>query len=404
MALRLSLAPSGTGPMDGFPTLPVSSGESTPVRLDELLVDLAERSRETRFRVAPNPCVGAAVLSQEVEIGRGFHAEWGGPHAEVHALSSAGSSGLARERWDTVVVTLEPCSSQGKTPACVDALLEAGVRRVVVGAVDPDSRHQGRGIEALREAGVEVELMQVTPLNHFAPHFLRWLQPERVRRPRPWTIAKWAQTRTGQLTPPADVGDGRWISGPDSLAEVHHMRRRCDAIVTGIGTVREDDPRLTVRRPAVTDNPPIRVVLDTELSLSPDARLFAPPAEGECAGEVHVFCRPGASPARHRALEKRGAKVTSVRIGDDGKLSLRQVSRELWNLGARRVLLEAGPTLLDAWFQSALVDQVAGYTGAVNGGRGPSLAQWLEPRRLEDNMWRDVGPDTVLEAFVRPTK
>ena len=182
------------------------------------------------------------------------------------------------------------------------------------------------------------------------------------------------------------------------------MRRRCDAIVTGIGTVREDDPRLTVRRPAVTDHPPIRVVLDTELSLSPDARLFAPPAEGECAGEVHVFCRPGASPARHRALEKRGAKVTSVRIGDDGKLSLRQVSRELWNLGARRVLLEAGPTLLDAWFQSALVDQVAVYTGAVNGGRGPSLAQWLEPRRLEDNMWRDVGPDTVLEAFVRPTK
>ena len=353
--------------------------------------------------MAPNPCVGAAVLSREVEIGRGFHSEWGGPHAEVHALQAAEESGLARELWDTLVVTLEPCSSRGKTPACTEAIAAAGIGRAVCGAVDPDPRHRGRGIEVLRAAGVEVELLTgASPLSAVAPHFLRWVQPERLRRPRPWTIAKWAQTRTGQLTPPADVGDGRWISGPAALGEVHDMRSRVDAIVTGIGTVRADDPRLSVRGPAATGRPTRRVVLDTELSLSPDARLFQAPVAGEVAGEVHVFCRPGASPARHRALEAAGARVSSVRVGDDGRLSLREVATELWNDGVRRLLLEAGPTLLAAWFEGALVDQVAVYTGSINGGRGPSLARWLEPRRLADNLWREVGADTVLEAFVRP--
>ncbi len=380
-------------------TLDALAGDPAPLSCDDLLVELGRLAAERRFRVAPNPCVGAAVLSQGVEIGRGFHAAWGGPHAELGALASAAESGVPRERWDTLLVTLEPCSTHGKTPPCTDAIRAAGIPRVVVGAVDPDPRHRGHGLEELRAAGIDAVLAPRTPVARVAPHFLRWLDPERLRRPRPWTIAKWAQTRTGQLTPPEDVGDGRWISSPAAQRDVHELRARVDAVVTGIGTVRADDPRLSLR--GVAGRAPLRVVLDTELVLSPDARLFAPVGEDELAGEVWVFCRPGAAPARHRALEARGARVLFARTGDDGRLALREVARALWEEGARRVLLEAGPTLLERWFEAGLVDQVAVYTGAVNGGRGPTLARWLESSRLEGTLLREAGPDAVLEAFVR---
>ena len=389
--------------MDGFPTTRVPSDESAPLRLEELMRELASKASALRFQVAPNPCVGAAILSREVEIGRGFHTRWGGPHAEVHALAAATTGGIEPSAWDTLVVTLEPCSSVGKTPACVDAILETSIERVVVGAVDPDPRHKGEGLERLRAAGLNVELLPVAPLHEVAPHFLRWVDVDRVRRPRPWAIAKWAQTRTGQLTPPENVGDGRWISGPESRVDVHRLRGGCDAIVTGIGTVRADNPRLTVRAPAQARRVPLRCVLDSELMLSTDARLFETEREeGEVGGDVVVFCRAGASPARHRALTARGAEVIPVRLGDDGRLSLRDVAALLWDRGVRRMLLEAGPTLLDAWFQAHLGDQLAVYTGDVNGGRGPSLATWLESRRLEGSMWREIGSDSVLEAFVRP--
>ena len=211
--------------MDLTRTISSALREEEAAHLRELLAELGGLAREHRFRVAPNPCVGAAVLSAGVEIGRGFHELWGGPHAELLALEAARASGMAAERWDTLVVTLEPCSTAGKTPPCTDAIRAAGIRRVVVGAVDPDARHRGRGLEALHAAGIEViHLRGAAPLAVVAPHFLHWTSYERLRRPRPWTIAKWAQTRTGQLTPPADSGAGRWISGP-----LPWPRSRCSA-------------------------------------------------------------------------------------------------------------------------------------------------------------------------------
>jgi len=141
-------------------------------------------------------------------------------------------------------------------------------------------------------------------------------------------------------------------------------------------------------------------VLDTELYTPPDARLFAPTGKGEAGGAVHLFCRPGADGARHRALEEAGATIHAVRPGDDGRPSLREVARWLWDAGARRALLEAGPTLIEAWFQAELVDQVAVYTGNVNGGRGRTLAQLLRPERLEGVLHREVGEDSLLEAFL----
>ena len=187
-------------------------------RLRSLLDELAREANTHRFRVAPNPCVGAALLAGRKVVAKGFHERWGGPHAEIQAMAAARAAG---EKFDTLVCTLEPCSTHGKTPPCTGALLEAGVRRVVVGALDPNPGHRGKGLELLSQMGVEVELISGgSPLEVVAPHFLRWAAVERQRRPRPWVLAKWAQTRTGQLSPPKDVGDGRWISGSESRAEV----------------------------------------------------------------------------------------------------------------------------------------------------------------------------------------
>src|SRR6187402_184362 len=185
-------------------------------KLDEtflraLLTELGREARAWRFEVAPNPCVGAAVLSGDRVVARGHHRAWGGPHAEVEALAAAQASGVPPAEWETLLITLEPCTSRGKTPACSEAILAAardsGLRRVIVGCLDPDPRHRGAGLTILRDAGLEVLLVERgAPLESVAPHFLAWTRLERQRRPRPWIIAKWAQTRSGHLSPPAEIG------------------------------------------------------------------------------------------------------------------------------------------------------------------------------------------------------
>ncbi len=394
-----------------------------PAIARSLLHELGQSARAYRFEVAPNPCVGAAVLAGSQVVSRGFHRVWGGPHAEVDALRQAEASGIPQSDWDTILVTLEPCSTTGKTPACVDAILKAGIRRVIVGALDPDPRHRGRGLELLEEAGLEVMVDPVpSPLQDVAPHFIHWNDNERVRRPRPWTIAKWAQTLTGQLSPPEDIGGGRWISGPTSVAEVHQLRSRVDAIVTGVGTVLHDDPRLTVRPmgapglpasaatlPGATILPnaeaappgPARIILDSWLRTPPTARLFEEPGDGESAGPVVIVALPGADPIRRRALEAAGAIVHSNRGMDRFTLDLRDLWSWLWSEGYQRIMLETGPTLLRNALDAGFVDQLRIYTGNVRGGEGESLAPWLTEAKLLERVHRESGQDAVLEAFLR---
>jgi diaminohydroxyphosphoribosylaminopyrimidine deaminase/5-amino-6-(5-phosphoribosylamino)uracil reductase len=366
-----------------------------------LLEELAESSRAFRFEVAPNPCVGAAVVAGGKVVSRGYHEAWGEDHAELRALKAAAASGVPRNEWDTLVVTLEPCSSRGKTPPCVDAIIASGIKTIIVGALDPDPRHRGQGLEFLREAGLEVVVLQhAAPLDRVAPHFLRWTSHDRVRRARPWTQAKWAQTLTGQLSPPKDVGEGRWISGPEALAEVQIMRSHVDAIVTGIGTVLADNPRFTVRPPGNTDTPPLRIVLDTFLKTPPEARLFAPPGPGESAGAVHVLSIVGVSLARERALRDAGAEVHGLHGAKDGRLDLRAVQAWLWEHDVRRVLVEAGPTLVASYFDAGFIDQIRVVTGSVRGGLGESLGERLAGARLLERRDGELGEDSVLDAFL----
>jgi diaminohydroxyphosphoribosylaminopyrimidine deaminase/5-amino-6-(5-phosphoribosylamino)uracil reductase len=401
----LAAQPSRAGLAEGPEARPVTRTLHETLdgaRIRELLEELGREASSRRFEVAPNPCVGAAVLAGGREIARGFHTVWGGSHAEVAALEAAERSGVPRESWDWLVVTLEPCSSHGKTPPCVDAILRSGVRGVVVGGLDPDLRHCGRGVKRLQEEGLEVIVLEGEwRLARTSPHFLAWTGHERLRRPRPWTIAKWAQTRTGQLRPPEGVGDGRWISGPEARAEVALLRGRVDAIVTGVGTVLADDPRLSVRPPGRLTRPPLRVVLDSYLRTPPGARLFQPCGPQEAAGRVHLLALAGFPPARERALRAAGAEIHGLHT-DPGSdhLSLRDVQEWLWQRGVERVLLECGPTLLLAHLERDFVDQLRVYTGSVNGGQGPSLGPWLSQARLSGRLDRECGEDAVLEAFL----
>ncbi len=377
-----------------------SLGAAEVTQYHALLEQLLRAAGAFRFEVAPNPCVGASVLSDGVEIGRGFHRAWGGPHAEVEAIEAARASGVPRERWDTLVVTLEPCSTQGKTPPCTEAILGEPFRRVVVGALDPDPRHRGLGLELLRARGLEVVFLRgAAPLERAAPHFLDWTRPDRLRRSLPWVIAKWAQTRTGQLSPPA--AQGRWVTGTAAREEVQRLRARVDAILTGVGTILADDPRLSVRIPVEVGLAPQRVVLDSSLRTPSAARLFLPCGPGESAGPVRVVARAGFDPLRYRALTEAGATIHALHPGDDGHASLRETLTLLWAEGVRRVLLEAGPVLTAAAIEGEYVDQLRVYTASVNGGEGPSLGRYLVPERLLHVARSEVGEDARLDAFWR---
>jgi diaminohydroxyphosphoribosylaminopyrimidine deaminase / 5-amino-6-(5-phosphoribosylamino)uracil reductase len=383
-----------------------SMTQAASATLDEALIrrlleELAREAVRFRFEVAPNPCVGAAVLAGERVLGRGCHEVWGEAHAEVQAIAAARASGVPASAWDTLVVTLEPCSSQGKTPPCTELIRSSGIKRVIVGALDPDPRHAGAGLRWLRASGVEVLLCDdVTPLTRCAPHFLRWIDQDRMRLPRPWTIAKWAQTRTGQLIPPESVGGGRWISGPESQREVQVLRGRVDAIVTGVGTVLADDPRFTVRPPGALGRPPARIVFDSYLRTPPESALLRKPGAGEAGGPVNILCLAGIEGARERALLEAGARIHRLHVSSEREISLREAQVWMWEQGLRRVVLEAGSTLLSSYLAAGLVDQLRVYTGEVNGGRGASMAESLVRLKFEGRLDRELGGDSVLEAFL----
>jgi diaminohydroxyphosphoribosylaminopyrimidine deaminase/5-amino-6-(5-phosphoribosylamino)uracil reductase len=379
---------------------------ATPPALDEafltsLLASLGQEAHRFRFEVAPNPCVGAAVLAGDRVVARGYHRVWGDVHAEVDALARAAESGVPESDWTALVVTLEPCRKVGKQPPCVDAIVRSKIPRVIVGAVDPDPRARGSGLQALRAAGLQVDVFEgVSVLERVTPHFVQWTSPDRLRRPRPWTIAKWAQTRSGHLIPPPDVGGGRWISGPAALDEVHALRGRVDAIVTGVSTVLADDPRFSVRPPGDPAKPPLRVVLDSVLRTPPNARLFKPREAHEGLGALHVLHQAGANPERYRLLEAAGATLVACHVDENDHVSLWDVQTHLWSLGVRRVLLEAGPMLVSRYLEHGFVDQLRVYTGNVLGGRGDTLGPRLATLRFRERLDREVGGDAALEAFL----
>jgi diaminohydroxyphosphoribosylaminopyrimidine deaminase/5-amino-6-(5-phosphoribosylamino)uracil reductase len=329
-------------------------------------------------------------------VGEGHHAAWGGDHAEVTALRAAGD----RARGATLYVTLEPCSTMGKTPPCTDALLAAGVSRVVVGCRDPFPGHAGRGLDLLRAAGLDVELG-----NHPACRALLSRFVEHFDSPRPWVVAKWAQSRDGAIAP----GDGARVqlSGAASQARLHEWRAHLDGILVGVGTVLADDPQLTARGPQPPTRALRRVVLDPELRTPLGCALVQ--SAGSTA--TWIYTADDADEQPQAALENAGVAVLRLPAGDDW---LGSVLAALRLSGVRRLMVEGGAQTHGSIFGGGFVDQVAVLMCPVelgpdalpalpgrdlSGLGGADLAATLG---LHDVHLEHLGDDLLVQGFTRP--
>ncbi len=351
-----------------------------------LALQLAERGLHT---TDPNPRVGCVIIKDGKSVGEGWHERAGESHAEIHALRQAGSAA----RGATVYVTLEPCCHHGRTPPCTDALVAAGVARVVAAMRDPNPQVAGQGLDALRRAGIEVEvgLMhdQAAALN---PGFIR-----RMRGGRPYVRVKLAASLDGRTAMAS--GESKWITGEPARVDVHRFRARSSAVMTGIGTVLADDPALTVRFIA-TERQPRRVVVDSDLKLPLTARVVAEP------GSVLVVTA-SESAERVEKLQAAGAEVLRL-PGAHGKVDLASL---LTHLGARQfneVLVEAGANLCGALLAQHLVDELVIYFAPHLMGsqaRGmfaiPGLEQMKDRMNLEVQDVRAVGRDWRVVAALR---
>jgi diaminohydroxyphosphoribosylaminopyrimidine deaminase/5-amino-6-(5-phosphoribosylamino)uracil reductase len=356
-------------------------------------LDLAARGRGL---TSPNPMVGAVVVRDGVVAGRGWHRRAGLAHAEAEALAEAG----ARARGATLYVTLEPCNHQGRTPPCTEAILAAGVRRVVAAVADPNPRVTGGGAERLRRAGVEVAVgcLEAEARAQNRAFFTV------ATRGRPAITLKAAMTLDGK-TAAAD-GASRWITGAGARAEAHRLRAGHDAVVVGIGTALADDPELTVRLEPPWPREPYRVVVDSRARLPVGARLIG----SGSAGRAVVAVGEEAPADRVAALAARGVTVLHCK-SRDGRVDVADLARRLLPLEITAALVEGGGTLAWAFVAAGLVDRVVVFVAPkiLGGAAAPTPVEGAGlglPRalRLANLTARAVGDDWILEADVPPSE
>lgn len=325
-------------------------------------------ARRGRGRVEPDPMVGCVLVQGAFTIGtrvigRGYHHAFGGPHAEVAAIASCTES----PRGATAYVTLEPCCHVGKTGPCAEALIAAGVARVVAAIEDPNPLVAGGGLRRLRAAGVEVVPgVCADEAEALAAPFLK-----HVRTGRPWVIAKWAQSLDGKLA--THTGDSKWITDERMRAHAHRMRGRVDAVMVGVNTVVRDDPLLTARhgRPRRI---PTRVVLDTNLRTSVGAQLVRTAAQAP----TWLFCSQQAPAAEEAALTSAGCRVIRVPLEGD-RINLGAVLDHLGAAGMSNVIVEGGGMLLGSFLDARLVDEVHAYISPLLIGGDNAPGVWRGP-------------------------
>ncbi|MCF6353971.1 MAG: bifunctional diaminohydroxyphosphoribosylaminopyrimidine deaminase/5-amino-6-(5-phosphoribosylamino)uracil reductase RibD [Candidatus Polarisedimenticolaceae bacterium] len=347
-------------------------------------------ARRGRFSCHPNPRVGALLVQNGIVVGEGFHQRAGEPHAEPIALSAAG--GCARGA--TVYVTLEPCSHHGRTPPCADALIQAGVSRVVVAMEDPNPVVAGRGVERLRQAGIEVHVgLLESEAQRLNPGFIK-----RMRHGLPFVRCKLAMSLDGRTAMAS--GESKWITSDAARRDVHRLRALSSAVMTGVGTVIADDASLNVRLPAAAlegvgpDNlpSPQRLVLDSSLRMPLHSKMLSLP------GETTILCLEG-EPERQGALETAGAVVVTL-PELRGRVDLRAAMRYLARQEINEILLEAGPQLAGSMLQAGLLDELVIYMAPHlmgDGAKGlfhlPDLLQMQDRIELEIADIRAVGGD-----------
>ena len=357
---------------------------------DAWMARALELAAQGLFTTTPNPRVGCVLVRDGRVLGEGFHAVAGGPHAEAAALAAAKAAGND-PRGATAYVTLEPCSHFGRTPPCAEALVAAGIGRVVAAMEDPNPKVAGRGLARLHAAGIEV----VSGVRAAEALDLNLGFVSRMTRGRPWVRLKVAATLDGRTALSNRVS--QWITGEAARADGHAWRARACAILTGIGTVREDDPRLTVRTFA-TPRQPLPVVVDSRLQLSPQARLLS--------GERALVFAAVDDPVARSALEARGAEVVFC-PNPSGKVDLPAMLMELGRRGLNEVLVETGTRLNGSLLREGCVDELLAYLApSVLGERSlgmfdlPTMDELAQRATLRFTDVARVGDDLRLRAAV----
>jgi len=342
------------------------------------------------YTTDPNPRVGAVVVKDGKVVGRGFHSKAGEAHAEVLAMRDAGVNAKGADLY----LTMEPCSHQGKTPPCADAVIAAGVQRVVAAMTDPNPQVSGKGFEKLKAAGIAtVQGLMEADAKALNPGFI-----SRMTRGRPWVRTKLAVSLDGRTA--LATGESKWISGETSREDVHRWRARSSAVLTGIGTLLKDDPSLNVRLPGEWRQP-IKVVVDTYLSTPATAKIFQRQPDS-----VYIATTVE-DPEEHELLEKAGANIQVFPEKSGGMMDLKAVLEALSELECNEVLVEAGAGMNGPLLAAGLIDEIILYMAPHLLGdtaRGmfslPALASMEQRRQVDIVDMRMIGKD--IRLILRP--
>ncbi|BFM49878.1 bifunctional diaminohydroxyphosphoribosylaminopyrimidine deaminase/5-amino-6-(5-phosphoribosylamino)uracil reductase RibD [Marinomonas sp. THO17] len=362
------------------------------------MAQAVQLAKQGLYSTHPNPRVGCVLVDQDKLIGKGFHQKAGEGHAEVNALADAQQNAADKIQGATAYVTLEPCSHQGKTPPCADALIHAGITRVVYGMQDPNPQVAGKGLAKLAAAGIEV----IGPVLQADCEALNPGFNKRMREGLPYVRVKLAMSVDGRTAMAS--GESQWITGAEARRDVQRWRAQSDAIVTGIGSVLADNPNMTVRidhddqeTDAKNVRQPLRVIMDTALSIVPEAKILYP------SSQACLFAIEDEIEAENLAvLTQKGVMVKFAERGDDGRLDLVDAMAQLADAGINEVLLETGAELAGGFLQAGLIDEIILYMAPKLLGSVARplfqlpLEEMAESIDLELQSVRQVGGDLRL--------
>ncbi len=344
---------------------------------------------------SPNPMVGAVVVKDGQLVGRGYHEICGGPHAEVNAIADAGEKARGAELY----VTLEPCNHTGKTPPCTQLILAAGIRKVIVAMEDPNPNVAGGGNHYLAQNGVEV----VSGVNEAQARQLNESFIKFITQKRPFTTLKCAATLDGRLA--TRTGDSKWVTGPLSRSYTHYLRQGADAIMVGIETVHKDNPRLTTRLDHMDGVDPTRIILDTNLSISSDAKVLNLASDAQ----TWIICRRGIDPQKKAAIVNKGAQVLEVEL-KDGRIDLNALMDLLGERSITSLLIEGGGKVIGSSLAAKIVDKICFFYAPkiLGGDDGIPICSGTGPDLMSDSVGVDqinvhrFGDDVMIEGYITP--
>ncbi len=353
-----------------------------------------ELAAQGRLTVSPNPMVGCIIIKDGEIVGRGYHQRYGEAHAEINALRDAGAAASGA----TMYVTLEPCCHQGKTPPCTDAIIRAGIRRIIASHADPNPVVNGKGFAILRQQGITVEVGLLSAEALALNEAFIW----HITHNQPFVLLKLASSLDGRIA--TSTGSSRWVTGEPAREHVHHIRQMVDAVVTGIGTVLTDDPQLNVRLTTGVTRQPARVVLDSRLRIPETARVL----QDADPNQTILVTTSQADPAKLNRLTGRGIKIWQLPMDTQGRVDLIQFLQHCGRQTITSILVEGGHKLATSFLNQGLVNKLLYFVAPkFVGSDGLPPADSLGITEMKDALtfheahWESIGADMLFSGYLK---